>query len=313
VKSIKDTLNKYSYSERFENEYQKFKEIILLDSHVKAFLEENRAFLNRKIFDKGIMKLYEFSNQSKECNDCPSLSECKNIVKGYHPHLYLKNKQTIDIEYTRCPSKEKYDHQKNKQNKIKSVYIPSELLKASIHDIYEEEENRFRIKQLVWEFIESYGEGKRVKGLYISGGFGVGKTFILCAIANELASIKNAESMIVYFPEFIREIKSVMGNDQLFNAKLEAAKKTPVLMLDDIGAESMTSWMRDEILGPILQHRMLDHLPTFFSSNLSPKELLRHYTYSQKGEEEGIKAQRILERIKYLASEIELVDVNRRT
>jgi primosomal protein DnaI len=312
MKSIKDTLNRFSNSNRFESEYERFKEVILNDPYVKDFLEKHRPFLNRKIFDTGMLKLYEYSTASKECQDCPSLGECKNMIKGYHPQLILKDKQSIEIDYMRCPSKVQYDSQKEKQSKIKSVYIPSELLKASIHDIYEDDENRFRIKQLVWEFIESYGENQRVKGLYISGGFGVGKTFILCAIANELASIKNTESMIVYFPEYIREIKGVMGNDQLFNAKLEAAKKTPVLMLDDIGAESMTSWMRDEILGPILQHRMLERLPTFFSSNLSMKELLRHYTYSQKGEEEGIKAQRILERIRYLASEIELIDENRR-
>lgn len=312
MKSIKDTLNDFSNRGRFEAEYERFKETVLSDPYVKDFLEQNRAFLNRKIFDQGMLKLYEFSTASKECQDCPNLGECKNMIKGYHPHLYLKDKQSIEIEYSKCPSKVYTDLQKEKQNKIKSVYIPSDLLQASIHDIYEDDEIRFRIKQLVWEFIESYGEKQQVKGLYISGGFGVGKTFILCAIANELASLKNTESMIVYFPEFIRELKGVMGSDDLFNKKLDAAKKTPVLMLDDIGAESMTSWMRDEILGPILQHRMMERLPTFFSSNLSMKELLRHYTYSQKGEEEGIKAQRIMERIRYLASEIELIDENRR-
>ncbi|MDI5788502.1 hypothetical protein PO124_09190 [Bacillus licheniformis] len=40
-------------------------------------------------------------------------------------------------------------------------------------------------------------------------------------------------------------------------------KSTPILMLDDIGAESMSSWVRDEVLGAILQHRMSQQLPTF--------------------------------------------------
>ncbi len=46
-------------------------------------------------------------------------------------------------------------------------------------------------------------------------------------------------------------------------------------MLDDIGAESMTSWVRDEVIGTVLQHRM-SQLPTFFSSNFSPDELKHH-------------------------------------
>ena len=38
----------------------------------------------------------------------------------------------------------------------------------------------------------------------------------------------------------------------------------PVLILDDIGSEMNTQWVRDEVLGPILQFRMLEELPTFF-------------------------------------------------
>lgn len=294
-----------------EEQYEKFKDIVLNDPDIKDFLDQNRAFLNRKIFDRGLLKMYEYHTQSKECAKCPSLAECVNMVPGYQPHLVLKNKQAIDLDYQQCPSKVLADLQKEKKNKIKSVYIPSNLLNASFMDIYEDDDYRRQIKQQIWSFLKTYKTNKKTKGFFIHGGFGVGKTFILCAIANELAE-DNTESLIMYFPEFIRELKSVMNNEGAFNEKLETAKKIPVLMFDDIGAESMTSWMRDEILGPILQYRMLEDLPTFFTSNLNLDELLRHYTYSQKGEEEGIKAQRILERIKYLAEEIELVDVNHR-
>ncbi|MBM6617508.1 primosomal protein DnaI [Bacillus suaedaesalsae] len=311
MKSIKDALNQMSYPKRMEEQYEKFKDIVLNDPDIKVFLDQNRPFLNRKIFDSGLLKMYEYHTQSKECANCPSLSECVNMVPGYHPQLVLKNKQSIELDYQQCPSKVLAEIQKEKKNKIKSVYIPSNLLNATFMDIYEDDEYRYQIKQQIWSFLKSYKSNKNTKGFYIHGGFGVGKTYILCAIANELAE-ENTESMIMYFPEFIRELKSVMSNEGAFNNKLEAAKKVPVLMFDDIGAESMTSWMRDEILGPILQYRMLEKLPTFFTSNLNLDELLRHYTYSQKGEEEGIKAKRILERVKFLTEEIELVDINRR-
>lgn len=35
-------------------------------------------------------------------------------------------------------------------------------------------------------------------------------------------------------------------------------------MIDDIGADSMSSWVRDEVLGVILEYRMQQQLPTFF-------------------------------------------------
>lgn len=34
-------------------------------------------------------------------------------------------------------------------------------------------------------------------------------------------------------------------------------------MIDDIGAESMTSWIRDDVLSVILQYRMQEQLVTF--------------------------------------------------
>ena len=108
----------------------------------------------------------------------------------------------------------------------------------------------------------NYKEGQAAKGLYFYGEFGVGKSYILGAIANELAKHK-ISSMIVYVPELFRELKSSIG-DSTLNEKLEAIKSEKVLMLDDIGAETMSSWVRDEILGPILQFRMLENSTNIF-------------------------------------------------
>jgi primosomal protein DnaI len=83
-------------------------------------------------------------------------------------------------------------------------------------------------------------------------------------------------------------------------------------MLDDIGAEQMSSWARDEILGTILQYRMLEKLPTLFTSNADLSQLEHHLTYSQRGEEEKVKAARVVDRIRYLAKPIQMVGQNRR-
>ena len=37
-------------------------------------------------------------------------------------------------------------------------------------------------------------------------------------------------------------------------------KYAKLLLIDDLGAEGVTSWSRDEILGTILQYRMQEHL-----------------------------------------------------
>ena len=85
----------------------------------------------------------------------------------------------------------------------------------------------------------------------------------------------------------------------------------PLLCIDDIGAEKLTDWARDEILGSILQHRMDNKLPTFFTSNLNLKELESHLQITNSSAD-IVKARRIMERIKYLSDEVILIGANRR-
>ena len=40
-------------------------------------------------------------------------------------------------------------------------------------------------------------------------------------------------------------------------------------MLDDLGSENMSAWLRDEVLGPVLNYRVLECKPLFISSNIS--------------------------------------------
>ena len=83
---------------------------------------------------------------------------------------------------------------------------------------------------------------------------------------------------------------------------------TPLLLLDDIGAEYLTPWSRDEIIEPILQYRMDQELPTFFTSNYSIKEIEKHFIVN----DDKMKAKRIMERIGQVSIPVELVGKNRR-
>ncbi|MFB6467733.1 primosomal protein DnaI [Cytobacillus sp. Hz8] len=308
MERISDTISRLSNHQDFQKRHERLRSQILSDPYVKNFIQEHRDELNQAIIDRGLNKLYEFISQSKECHDCPSLQQCKNMLQGYSPVLVIRN-QMIDIQYEKCPRKIMDEEHKKHEKLINSLYVPKEILQATFSNL-DIDEGRFKAIQFAKDFVKNYHPEKWMKGLYLHGPFGTGKTYILGAIANELAERK-VSSLIVYVPEFLREIKSSIGEDNL-NQKIDLIKKAPVLMLDDIGAESMTSWTRDEILGTILQFRMMEKLPTFFTSNFNFKDLEQHLTYSQRGEEEAIKAARIMERIKYLATEILVQGPNRR-
>lgn len=308
MKSINDTLKRLAGKEDFQKRYERQRRETLNHPDIKAFLRSHEDELTDSMIEKSMVKLYEYSNQSKECNKCPSLDGCVNFMKGYHPKIVIE-RGGIDLHYDKCPRKVMYDEKRKNEKLIQSLYVPRDILEASFDSIYEDVE-RIDAIQKAASFIMNYTPGSKQKGLFLYGKFGVGKSYLLGVIANELAK-KEVSSMIVYVPELLRELKSSIA-DSTLNHKIETIKKVPVLMLDDIGAETMSSWTRDEVLGPILQFRMLESLPTFFTSNFDFQGLEHHLSYSQRGEEEKMKARRIMERIRYLAEPVIVEGRNRR-
>lgn len=85
------------------------------------------------------------------------------------------------------------------------------------------------------------------------------------------------------------------------------------MILDDIGSETISSWIRDDVLGAILQYRMMEGLPTLYTSNLDYDELEEHLAYSQKSGAEQLKAKRIMERIRHYTIPQYIGGANRRT
>ena len=115
-------------------------------------------------------------------------------------------------------------------------------------------------------------------------------------------------------PPFISQVLLSMSKCHQFRLgqrNRRSGEKAEILILDDIGAEQMSAWVRDEILQVILQHRMQENLPTFFTSNFNFEELERHFAASRNGDETW-QAKRVMERVKFLAKEIHLEGVNRR-
>ena len=176
--------------------------------------------------------------------------------------------------------------------------------------IYTSDKNRFETIKWVNNFISEYHKGIPQKGIYLNGNFGCGKTYLLSAMLNELAK-KGHKVAMIYYPEFLRSLKESFNGTDEFKNKFNYIKKVEVLLLDDIGAETVTEWSRDEILGTILQYRMEENLPTLFTSNLTINELETHLSTTNK-DVDKVKARRIIERIKQLTTNITMISENKR-
>ncbi|MFQ3542540.1 primosomal protein DnaI [Halobacillus rhizosphaerae] len=309
MEPIQESMKKWMRDHKqFQQRLQNMKEEVVKSSEIQTLLKEHKS-ISMEAIDKHLIKLYEYQTQSKDCEKCPSRDECINILPGYVPRVEVQNDE-IKLAYDKCKRQRKKEHQDHQRSLVSSLHMPKEIMEATLERLDLKDPDRGKAVEKTVHYIESLGDELPAKGLYFHGPFGVGKTYFLGAIANELSK-KNIASMIIYMPEFVREMKNSIKDDSM-NGKIEAFKKTPILMLDDMGAESQSAWFRDEVLGSILQYRMMERLPVFFTSNYSLEELEKVLMTSNRGDIDQVKAKRITERIRQLSELVPVKGRNRR-
>lgn len=251
---------------------------------------------------KNTTKINDTLCELKKCSECKGLFECKNGVSG---HVFFPQNIDDKIRFSYAPCKYEKKFIKEKEEKETSSNI---LDNARMKDIDVTDKNRVKVIKWLKNFYDKFEVNKINKGLFLHGNFGSGKTFLLASLFNELKINKNINAEIVYYPDLLRSLRDDFN---LLDAKVNYLKDVPLLLIDDIGAENVTAWGRDEILGTIMQHRMNEGLSTFLTSNLNIVELESHLSIT-KNSEDGVKARRIIERIKQLTDDLELISINRR-
>ncbi len=131
------------------------------------------------------------------------------------------------------------------------------------------------------------------------------------ALANALAA-NNIGVMMLHFPSFAADLKDAIGRSNDLKSRMMAqAKSIPVLILDDLGAENLSMWIRDDILGVILEYRMQNELTTFITSNFDMTELTSYLAETRDDRDKG-KAARLMQRVKFLTRQITVSGKNRR-
>lgn len=290
------SLNLYELERNFDRELE--------DDTFKKLV--SKLNIDKKELIKYTSLLKDSSLELKNCASCKNILECKNKVCGYVYYPSIEDDNVV-FSYVACKYKKKLDKERAFYDNVIMFDMPRGILDASMKDIYTDDNSRLETIKWLTTFIKKYENNEKCKGLYLTGNFGCGKTYLVSAVFNEIAK-KGKKVSIVYYPEFLRRLKEGFSDDskEIFNK----VKKADLLLLDDIGAETVTNWNRDEILGTILQYRMQENLPTFFTSNLTIDELEEHL-YSNDSESK-IKARRIIERIKYLTDNIIMIAENRR-
>jgi DNA replication protein DnaC len=111
------------------------------------------------------------------------------------------------------------------------------------------------------EAAQSYADQPR-GWLVFTGDYGTGKTHLAAAIANHRAEIGNAPLFVVV-PDLLDHLRATFSpaSPTTFDRRFEEIRTAPLLVLDDLGTESMTPWVREKLY-QLFNYRSNAELPT---------------------------------------------------
>ena len=271
----------------------------LKNSEVQKFLTKHQTEITQEMIAASLTNLYIYAQQVEKKDD--------KIISDYQPQLFINGK-VIDITYIPTSEKEKSNQKKQTDKKIELIDLPAKLRNIELATVDQTPERKMALLEIA-SFLKSFEKDSHTRGLYLEGDFGVGKTYLLAGLANSVAK-KGYQVSFLHVPSFVAGLSNHFSDNSL-GKEVDRLSKVPVLIFDDIGAESLSEWSRDDVLGVILQKRMDNILPTFFSSNMDMKALEEHFAETKNNLDE-VKAKRLMERVRFLSKEVFVGGSNRR-
>jgi len=132
----------------------------------------------------------------------------------------------------------------------------------------EDEENLRRALRIA----VSYAEDPQ-GWLVLMGTYGCGKTHLAAAIANRRTS-RGFPALFVLVPDLLDHLRATFNPHSLttFDVRFEEIRRTPFLVLDDLGTESATPWAREKLY-QVFDYRYNAQLPTVITTSTPLEEL----------------------------------------
>lgn len=239
-------------------------------------------------------RIHDWCQGIAACHNCKGLDHCRQKKTGYYDDLMY------DGILQKVVSPCRFMKEKLKQEEHLQYFLindmPKQLRTVGFASIAADGEDGAYVSVLA-ACMEAF---RGQTGVYLYGHMGTGKTYLAAAACNDTARRKQ-KCAFVYWPDCVQRMVTGIDSGE-YRIELERLKFVPFLVIDDIGAEAVTQWNRDQILLPVLNARYEAHLPTWFTSNEDIASLRAHFAISSRGKEEAMKANRIIERIQAMCS-----------
>ncbi|MDK8502109.1 ATP-binding protein [Aerococcus sp. UMB1112A] len=295
-------LKKSLLGKDLDSYHDEVKSETLKDPDIKQFIATYQEVLDYDMIKRALPNFREFIKY-------------RDHMEAYVPHLKIENGQVI-VRYSIDPDyKAKTDLQKwRKKLDISNMSLDNQMANISHYDL--DDMGRQEAYSACLDLIKDFKRGHKQKGIWLVGGVGIGKSYLLSATAKEI-NIKGASVTMIEVAELFNKYFDQMRKDSDRLEKLmNHYKYVDLLILDDIGAESLRAYDIDKILYPILNERYKKNKLTCFTSNLTIMDYASRLIYPNNNnldeQASEARAKRTIDRINALAVEVQAYGKNRR-
>lgn len=277
MEKIKVNIDIFNSDEEIEKMYQEYLACSAAVKEIKRLgIPEDKV----KLY---IVKIYDFVDDINHCKKCPGVKNCKKN----NPLLCTKlnyEHGVVDRELVPC-------NKILESVKIESKFIFKDYDEKFNNVVIADIDDAIKAKKDIIMSYYAYHQGKSDKWIFIKGEASVGKSMVAAALANSFARDKEGEVGFINTAFRFREMTDYAYNDkELFEDMIDSMSNCPFLVIDGLGNEYKTDFVRDGILYRILSSRASKNLMTVITSDFSIDDIVDLYDTSRAA---GIRARQM--------------------
>lgn len=221
--------------------------------------------------------------EQEKAGEAPSATPCKRCKRPAEPKLVPIIGWREQGFCKECLNIVLAEREKETQKRLKEERINRLIKESGIRGImhnmtFKSFEPRYR--GVAYNIAKKYAEEFDLStkhGLVFYGHAGSGKTHLAVAIIKHIIEEKQIPVKFVRIVDLLLEIRKTFDENESWKAENESEllRKytfTPLLVLDDIGSEKTTDWVR-QVLYQIIDERWIEQRPVIITSNLTLEEL----------------------------------------
>jgi primosomal protein DnaI len=244
---------------------------------------------------QGAILLLDLLKQEKVCSNCTGFENCgkEGDAKGHYDLLDVYNDQLM-VRTTHCTKFLNFV-ERREIDRLKEFSEKTQADRQFRFENFplEQAQQHSKLFAAAMEFAESYKPGSTsledkstyadktpIKGIYMFGPPGVGKTHLMLAICNRLDE-RNVPNIFVRADTIFDKLRTSVGSGEEMETIIDKYCTVPVLAIDEFAQERANEFTLDKMFR-IINYRFSNGLPTLFTSNYMPPEIYRTFRDSSR-------------------------------